>query len=65
MRLLPLLVVVMNGIEFSSQEDVARDDFTMAVDDAHVLAVVDVPFNFTVSIHNEAWSNKSVVVRRR
>jgi hypothetical protein len=65
MRLQPLLVVVLNCIRLSSQEAVAEDDFTLFVDDHHVLAVVDLPLNFSVTIHNPKWNNKSAVVRRR
>ena len=64
MQFLPLLVVLLNYIEFSSQEAVAEDEFTLSVNDDQVQAVVDVPFNFTISIHNLKWTNKPVVVRR-
>ena len=64
MQCLPLLVVVVFGIEFSSQEAVAKDDFTLDFDDP-VLAIVEVPFNFTVSIQNVLWTGKPVVVRTR
>ena len=64
MQWLPLLVVVVFGIEFSSQEAVAKDDFTLDFD-GQVLAIVDVPFNFNVSIQNVEWTEKPVVVRIR
>ena len=62
MQWLPLLVVVVFGIEFSSQEAVAKDDFTLDFD-VQVLAIVDVPFNFNVSIQNVLWTGKPVVGR--
>ena len=65
MQLSILLLVVINCIEISSKEAVPADDFTLAVDYYHVLAVVDLPFNFSVSIHSVKWVNKSVEVRRR
>ena len=54
----------MFGIEFSSQEAVAKDNFTLDFD-VQVLAIVDVPFNFNVSIQNVEWTEKPVVVRIR
>ena len=65
MEIIPLLLVVMNCIEFSSQEAVDKEDFSLAVDNDHVLAVVDLPFNFSVSIQNVEWTNMSVEVRNR
>ena len=65
MQLIPLLLVVMNCIEFLSQEAVAAGDFTLAVGDDHVLAVMDHPFNISVSIHSVEGTKKSVVVRGR
>ena len=64
MQFLPLLVVLLNYIEFSSTEAVAEDEFTLSVNDNQVQAVVDVPFNFNISIHDVKWTNKPVVVRR-
>ena len=64
MQFLPLLVVLLNYIEFSSQEVLAEDEFTLSVNDDQVQAVVDVPFNFTISIYDVKWTNKQVVVRR-
>ena len=54
----------MFGIEFSSQEAVAKDNFTLDFD-VQVLAIVDVPFNFTVTIQNVECTDKPWGVSRR
>lgn len=49
------------GINFI-KEDIKDEVFTLTVDDPHVKTVVNVPFNFTVSIENAPWKDDELEV---
>ena len=58
MRLIIQLLTVMCCFIFSSQGEASDSNFTLVVDNLHVLAVVNTPFNFTVGIEHVKWSDK-------
>ena len=45
--------------------DIAEGNFTLGIDDGKVLAIVGVPFNFTVPFQNVERTNKPGGVSRR
>ena len=44
------------------KENIKDEVFTLTVDDQHAKGVVNVPFNFTVSIENVTWSGEQIEV---
>jgi len=58
------LVTVMSCLIVSPQAVVADSNFTFGVDNLHTLAVVNVPFNLTVTIRHKhaAWSANDIEV---
>eukprot|EP00092_Neocalanus_flemingeri_P008615 GFUD01009284.1.p1 GENE.GFUD01009284.1~~GFUD01009284.1.p1 ORF type:complete len:470 (+),score=105.83 GFUD01009284.1:48-1412(+) len=62
MRLWTLLLTLLCCSLFSAQEAEADSNFTLTVDNQHVFAVVDVPFNVTVTIEQVNWSDKPIEI---